>query len=382
MNEILNSLPIFIIETSLSGEILFINTSTLAQLEKKEYANIREVLTKGSVIYYETKLMSCFENDTEKTEVFLTLRGVNESIPVLFNLKVSDNKVTFSGISIKNRFEKEKELKAAKELSDKENRVNKQYLDAKKDLLENQLNLEKQLRDLSRINAEQEQVNKVLSHDLQEPIRKILLYTDLLLANSKENTQENLTRISSLAKQSKKLLVNTQRYTSLEGEFVGGQIIEVQPLITKIIQDEFEEKVTAEIENPDNLSIFGDAKQISLMFLELLDNSLQYVKQGELPKAKLRIDTIEKNVFVISKDLYQYQNFVRILYTDNSVGFESQYAEKVFGLFQKLQDSNLPGLGLSYCKKIAELHNGNIAFLHQKDGAFAVEIIFPTSSIA
>ena len=87
-------IPSLIIETDQFGEVLFMNTYTLQLLKiDKNYSGyyIKDLLTNGSIIYFETYLLPCFKNGESQNEIFLTLKGTTHKIPALFNIKITND---------------------------------------------------------------------------------------------------------------------------------------------------------------------------------------------------------------------------------------------------------------------------------------------------
>lgn len=357
-----NLIPSVILVTTRFGEVLFLNSYAIKLLNLPNYRNyhIKDLLTNGSGIFFETYLLSCFKEDNIKDEVFLTLKKETEKIPVVFNINLnSDNELIFSGVTLKNRIEKEKKLKESFEKSESHHYTKDDYESLKEELELNQLKLEKQLKNLSRINNEYVQLNKVLAHDLQEPIRKISYLSDRLINSPDSLAKIYKERILGLAENSQKLLKSVHRYFSLEKPKISKWPFSIETLIENVITNNFVDPVNVTVTNEDKHLISGDFMQIGLLFQELIKNSIQFNNQS-VTNIELELDVIEKNYFVESNHLYEYRDFIRIKYWDNSIGFEEKHEQKVFDLFQKLTNSDNLGLGLSYCKKIAEVHGGSI----------------------
>ena len=102
--------------------------------------------------------------------------------------------------------------------------------------------------------------------------------------------------------------------------------------------------------------------QIQQLFVNLIGNAIKYSRPGISPVIKIECDEISSGQYPdFIKD--KRKKFYRITVSDNGIGFEQQYAENIFLLFNRLhQKSDYPGsgIGLSICKKIAENHNGFI----------------------
>jgi signal transduction histidine kinase len=95
-------------------------------------------------------------------------------------------------------------------------------------------------------------------------------------------------------------------------------------------------------------TVRGDQMQLSLVFQNLISNSIKYAKDGVAP------------LIQISAEQSDGERIIRV--QDNGIGFEQKYAERVFDLFQRLGGKNVPGtgLGLAICRRIIERHGGRI----------------------
>ena len=71
-------------------------------------------------------------------------------------------------------------------------------------------------------------------------------------------------------------------------------------------------------------------------------------------------ERIKQNIYIETEDRYKYEDFIRIIYTDNGIGFDNTYSKLVFDLFKKVHSHEGLGIGLSYIKRIVELHKGTI----------------------
>ena len=219
-----------------------------------------------------------------------------------------------------------------------------------------------------RNNKELSGFNYVASHDLQEPLRKIQTFISRLEDKESDKFSESglqyLERINSAIARMRTLiddLLQFSRTTKPDKVFV---VADMNDLFENAKQDVavaiLEKK--AQITNdllPKGLVI---SFQIQQLFLNLLSNSLKYSQEGKNPIIKINYALVkakdDPNLVKATKS-----NYHKITFTDNGIGFEQKYSEKIFDLFNRLhnkQDYTGTGIGLSICKKIIENHQGFI----------------------
>jgi sigma-B regulation protein RsbU (phosphoserine phosphatase) len=175
---IYNLVPGYLFTFSDDGIIINMNSILLNDLgyEPEEVINnikIEQLLTPGSSIFFQTHLFPLIKMQGSAKELYLLFKTKsNEKLPVLLNAIVENTDADFvvycAGMEISNRNQFEKELYEAKNLAEKAQLENKDLIKLKKELQLNQHVLEKQLQQITRFNYEHQQINKVLSHDLQE----------------------------------------------------------------------------------------------------------------------------------------------------------------------------------------------------------------------
>lgn len=210
-------------------------------------------------------------------------------------------------------------------------------------------------QELSRANRELEEFAFVSSHDLQEPLRMVNIYTQLILnATQDENgkvtqyrqfVREGIERMEALIHD----LLNFSR-TIQQDEKIPAT---VTPL-TNAFDDAcavLRERIAesgAVIHSEPLPHVYAEAAQLSHVFQNLLSNSIKY-RHPQRP-VEIRISAEAREGFWV------------ISFRDNGIGFEQQYAQRIFGLFKRLHKNTYPGtgLGLAICQRIVERHGGRI----------------------
>lgn len=231
-----------------------------------------------------------------------------------------------------------------------------------------QRKLEEQNRTLEENNKELEAFNYVASHDLQEPLRKIETFISRLEDKEKNNFsefgQKYLSRISFSAKRMRKLiddLLQFSRNTRVEQSF---SLIDLNTVL-----ENTKEELTATIKNKNATihagvlpKIHGIEFQIQQLFMNIIGNSIKYAHPERNPEITITTKCVEVSLEHPYKNLApgKYQ---QISFEDNGIGFDQQYADRIFKLFNRLHgklEYEGTGIGLAICKKIVENHKGKI----------------------
>jgi len=248
-----------------------------------------------------------------------------------------------------------------KEIQDRiasENKVN--LLNAR--LIEN-------ISQLKATNEELERFAYVASHDLQEPLRKIILFGDQLMLKCKDNLGEQgtvyLDKIMRASGRMQLLIRNILNVSGIGAESGSMVPVDLNVLIAGVINDleiSVQQK-EANIETETLPVIYGIPERLRQLFQNLIINALKFSKPGEPPHIRIYSDLVKGLDVPGLKKEYAEEPVCRIYVQDNGIGFEQKYAEGIFTLFKRLNSLDTyegTGIGLSICRKIAEMHNGTI----------------------
>lgn len=222
--------------------------------------------------------------------------------------------------------------------------------------------LARQALELSRSNAELEQFAYVASHDLQEPLRKIQAFGERLNAKCADSISDQgrdyLKRMQNAAKRMQVLindLLTFSRVTTRASSFTP---VNLKRVVREVLLDmDFRiEQTRGTVEVGDLPVVEGDSTQMRQLFQNLIGNALKFNREGVAPMVKIRSE--------IFRDRRKKGGaFCRIVVEDNGIGFDEAYAERIFGVFQRLHGRGVyegTGIGLAVCRKIVERHGGSI----------------------
>jgi len=217
-------------------------------------------------------------------------------------------------------------------------------------------------------NGELEQFAFVASHDLQEPLRKIQIFSELIQENyeNKDFVKKYFEKLNWSAKRMGALIKSLLDYSRLAKDNDRDSLtieIDLNSIANEVLQD-FEllideKKAVVIIENLPVVS--GNQMQLGQLFSNLISNSLKFSELS--PVIKLSATIVRKDQIPDPPKMLADSKYHQIIFEDNGIGFEEQYNKIIFSLFQRLhgkKDYAGTGIGLALCKKIVENHNGLI----------------------
>lgn len=231
--------------------------------------------------------------------------------------------------------------------------------------------IEQRNRELEANNKELQTFNYVASHDLQEPLRKIQTFISRLvdkdLDSLSENGKQYLLRIQDSSQRMRVLiddLLKFSRANKAEQVFEETDLNEVLENSKLELAQIIEEK-KAKIINDELPNLNVIPFQMQQLFTNLIGNSLKYSKEKVAPIISINISEVDASQ-EIEIPVNEKNKYYKIIFKDNGIGFDSEYSEKIFLLFNRLHNKGEfsgTGIGLAICKKIVENHKGFI-FAH------------------
>jgi PAS domain S-box-containing protein len=219
--------------------------------------------------------------------------------------------------------------------------------------------------ELEKSNRELEQFAYVASHDLQEPLRKIQTFTELgeRHISDHEVLKRYLQKVSSSAQRMTELIkaiLNYSRLSKSENEFVEVDLNNILQSIYVDLELLIGEK--GAVINNDKLPVtYGIPLQLHQLFINLITNSLKFNERR--PEINITSEYVKGSDVTDVEGIANQRDYIKIRLSDNGIGFDQRFAEKVFSIFQRLHSDKRiegTGIGLAVCKKIVENHQGFI----------------------
>lgn len=227
-------------------------------------------------------------------------------------------------------------------------------------------------RQLEISNGDLQQYASVASHDLKEPLRKIQIYSDKVNRSFLEGNSEAeqyMQKIIASSQRMSRLINDLLNYSRLSGEGLF-KTTDINTIFDELMSDL--EILIAE----KNASIYIDKfplmevipGQIRQLFQNVLSNAIKFSKSDSSPEVNI---SVRRTDFLDTEGAYSANgNYARISISDNGIGFNEIYKEKIFTMFQRLHSKEAfegTGIGLAIVKKIVEKHNGIIT-VNSKEG--------------
>jgi PAS domain S-box-containing protein len=221
---------------------------------------------------------------------------------------------------------------------------------------------------LQRSNSELAQFAYIASHDLQEPLRKIGIFSQMLqerIAGSDDQvSKNNIDKIRISVVRMQNLVKDVLAYSQLTAEGISYENVDLNNIMEATISD-----YELIIESKDALIDYGPLPtiaaiplQMAQLFGNMISNALKFTHPDRKPLIKITAEFLSDT----QKQRFGFpasDNLLQLRFQDNGIGFKPTYAEKIFNIFQRLHaktEYEGTGIGLSLCKKIAENHGGVI----------------------
>jgi two-component system, LuxR family, sensor kinase FixL len=206
---------------------------------------------------------------------------------------------------------------------------------------------------------------------LQEPLRKVIIFGDLLLERTKSLDEKSRNYIQRMQKASERMqgfIDDLLGYSKISS---GRQFesIHTEKILEEVIED-LEVRISESggiVEYKDILDLEADPFQMKQLFQNLLSNALKYHKEGVPPVVSIHGESLDDGK-------------IHMFFRDNGIGFDEKYRKQIFKPFQRLHGRNAyegTGMGLAICKKIIERHNGEILVESSPSEGSVFQVILP-----
>ena len=307
---------------------------------------------------------------------------VAEELAARISLAITNSKLyDESVLELKNRQKLEKELLIEKQRLESRVKERTKQLQLtneglRDEILKRQV-IERELQNntdnLKRSNAELEDFAYVASHDLQEPLRKIQAFSDLLDSEYSEQLGQGadyVKRMNAAAMRMSTLIQDLLTFSRVTTKMKSPERVDLRTIVSDVVLDletSIEESGgTVSVGNLPRL--VADPTHMRQLFQNLIGNALKFHKPDELPVVEVGSRPAGKG-------------FVDIWVKDNGIGFDTRYTDKIFAVFQRLHGRESyegTGIGLAVCRKIVERYGGTIKAESQKNKGATFTVTLPT----
>ena len=235
---------------------------------------------------------------------------------------------------------------------------------------------------LERSNHELEQFAYIASHDLQEPLRKIQTFADMVKEHldDKELAEKYFNKIYISAKRMSTLINDVLNYSRLSKTGEQFEKTDLNKILKDVLSD-FEllvEQKQAVITYSDLPTIKSIPLQIHQLFGNLISNSLKFSEVN--PQINITAQTLSAKEVQKYPQLIEDRPYIQLTFKDNGIGFEQQHADQIFIIFQRLNNQRTysgTGIGLALCKKIVDHHDGIITTKSEPGQGATFIVILP-----
>jgi len=263
-------------------------------------------------------------------------------------------------------YKKNRELRVKEEEA---NALNARIIKANEELAKQYLAVEQHAAELKRKNSELDAFTYISSHDLQEPLRKIQTFTNIILANEYPNLsgdgKAKFDRILYSTNRMRELindLLAFSRTNIVDRKYESTDLHTIIENVKEALKENIHEKnalITTDFH--------GSINVIPFLFVQLIENLVNNALKFSRTDVPLSIEIrsrVGSGAELQNEHLQPAENYCHIIFQDNGIGFDPEHSEKIFGVFQRLHGREIydgTGIGLAIVKKIVENHNGIIS---------------------
>jgi PAS domain S-box-containing protein len=299
------------------------------------------------------------------------LRDANGNIYAILNMAVDVTESVIARFALEESEERYRSL--ATEL---ETRVQERTQD-----------LQRANESLEKSNAELAQYAYVASHDLQEPLRKIRVFSSMLQSRGElsKESGELLARVIGSANRMSQLINDLLEFSRLLNTGRSMQVVDLNEVVRNVLQD-FELAIhekKADIEVGVLPMIEAVPLQMNQLFNNLLSNALKFSREDAPLKICVQARPLENG----QKQLYGLSNelqYSRITFSDNGIGFDPHFADQIFEVFKRLHSKQAypgSGIGLALCRKIVDNHRGHLFAESEEGKGTTFHIVLPERQV-
>ncbi|MDT0582009.1 sensor histidine kinase [Brumicola blandensis] len=239
--------------------------------------------------------------------------------------------------------------------------------------------------ELTRSNRELEDFAFVASHDLQEPLRKIMAFGDRLESQAdalNDKQLDYLQRMRGAAARMSKLISDLLEFSRVNTKGREFQEVDLNIVVAETLDDlnVLIEESGVSLTIAELPTVTADAPQMQQLFFNLIANAVKFSEQNESPSVEVRVNSVPQPEQLELEGLSNWYCFEII---DNGIGFDQEHAEKIFAPFQRLHSRSEykgTGIGLAICRRIVERHNGIITASGESGKGATFSVTLPASN--
>lgn len=255
-----------------------------------------------------------------------------------------------------------------------------------RDLTDRKMYEDRQQRYLAELEAQNRELERfayIASHDLQEPLRKIRTFIDLLSDDTLDEQAKRryFGKVVVSAERMSELIKAILNYSRLGRENPEADLVDLNDVLKDVIGD-YEVAISeknAVISGDELPPVRGNKLQITQVFTNLIGNALKFSR--EMPEIRISTSLVKGKDIVGWPAIPPEARYREIVFADNGIGFDQQYSMQIFSLFQRLHGKqHYPGtgIGLAVCKRVMENHGGFISAYSEPGSGAAFKIYFPS----
>ncbi|GAB3889260.1 PAS domain-containing sensor histidine kinase [Spirosoma agri] len=248
--------------------------------------------------------------------------------------------------------------------------------------------LKEAVAELKRSNENLQQFAQIASHDLQEPLRRIQAFSDMLQSqfvdNLSDGEKDMVRRIQKSARRMQMLIRDLLAYSQLTTQREPFSPVSLTSVLTDVISD-LEMTITekkASIDVAPLPVVLGSTSRLRQLFQNLIINALKFSKPDQVPMLQIRVEPAQAHDLPPRLHDQQESPFWLITIIDNGIGFDEKYKDRIFTPFQRLHDPTKysgTGIGLAICQRVAESHGGAIDVTSQPGAGSTFRVFLPVA---
>ncbi|MGN6401576.1 MAG: sensor histidine kinase, partial [Flavisolibacter sp.] len=256
-----------------------------------------------------------------------------------------------------------------------------------------ELRVTQRTKELSEVNANLERSNKeleqfayVTSHDLQEPLRKIQTFANMLSENHStgltERAKSFLDKMQNASQRMSKLINDLLNFSRLRQSGESFTAVDLNEIFNDVRNDfELVIKQKNAVIKSDNLPVIeANSLQMNQLFYNLISNALKFTKPDQPPVIEITCNKMKAGQTNGFAGIDWNKEYYELVFSDHGIGFAEEYSHKIFEIFQRLNGRSEyegTGIGLALVKKILENHKGSVYAVSEEGKGSSFHILLP-----